>query len=584
SNLRAIGLLPFVMFLPAYGVVRVWEFVRTQERPWVLPAVVLVLLCGYGALTYHRYVNQWAARVDVFYENDSDLAAVADYLNQNRFETPVYVGALHYPHPTLAFLADYYDELKLLVESRALVIPADGRATYIFPHSSPAPVWMRPLLAQARREEGPLGPDGEPTFVAYHMTGLPTLQPSSRTQATLGNALTLVGYDVGSGASGTSLPLTLYWQIQAQPAAVWVPFVHMEDRWRYRWGQVEQAAYPSAQWAEGEIVVQQISVPLRDGMPPGVYRLRVGVFDAETEEQLAIIDGNGRYAGSGLTIENAFVLEAETLPDPLPRPPQPIEQAPRPMLNLLGYEVGRRTLTNGEPLWVSLWWEATNKVPPTLNRLQLIRPNNVGVILLDSQPAHGTYPFAQWRPPAFVIDHQTVEIPLTLEDGTYQLQLRSLDAKGQTLGAYSLGEVVVQTTERSFVSPDLAVQSDAILGGQIALLGYTLDDLTLELVWQALERPAADYTVFVHVLNQDGSCCVWQQDLMPQQGNYPTRLWLPEEVVVDRYMIDLPEGIASGDYQIEVGLFIAESGLRLAVETSGAGGADFVYLRPLVVK
>lgn len=584
SNLRAIGLLPFVMFLPAYGVVRVWEIVRTQDRPWVLPTVALVLLCGYGVLTYHRYVNQWAARADVFYENDSDLAAVADYLNQKRFETPVYVGALHYPHPTLAFLADHYDELKLLVESRALAIPADGRATYIFPHSSLAPVWMRPLLAQARREEGPLGPDGAPTFVAYHMTRLPVLQPAVRTQATMGNALTLAGYDVGSGSSGTNLPLTLYWQIQAQPAAVWMPFVHVEDQWRYRWGQSEQAAYPSAQWAQGEIVVQQISVPLREGMPPGRYRLRVGVFDAETQAQLAIFDGNGRYAGSGLTIEDVFVLEAAAMADPVPRPPQQLDAAPRPMLNLLGYEVGRRNLTNGEPLWVSLWWEATDKVPPTLNRLELIRPNNVGVILLDSQPAHGTYPFEQWRTPVFVIDHQTAEIPLNLDEGSYQLQLRSLDGTGQTLGTYPLGEVIVQATERSFTPPALAVESEAVFGGQIALLGYTLDGLSLELVWQALERPAADYTVFVHVLNQDGSCCVWQQDLMPQQGDYPTSLWLPEEVVVDRYVIELPGEVASGDYPIEVGLFIAESGVRLAVETSGAGGADFVYLRPLVVE
>jgi hypothetical protein len=123
------------------------------------------------------------------------------------------------------------------------------------------------------------------------------------------------------------------------------------------------------------------------------------------------------------------------------------------------------------------------------------------------------------------------------------------------------------------------------------LVGYDLvetdtpNQFRLHLVWRALAQPSADYTVFVHLLQADGSCnpCVWQQDVMPQQNQYPTSRWLPGEFVVDSYTIVLQEDTAVGDYPLEVGLYLAETGQRLQVTTPDAPDADVVYLRPLSV-
>ena len=132
----------------------------------------------------------------------------------------------------------------------------------------------------------------------------------------------------------------------------------------------------------------------------------------------------------------------------------------------------------------------------------------------------------------------------------------------------------------------LEYRLDALFGEEIALLGYNLPagegDRLLELVWQAAAQPTADYTVFVHVLNPDGTCCVWQSDAMPRGGTYPTSRWRPGEVVTDIYEIALPEGLATGDYEIEVGLYVAEMGERLPV-TSGKARENVVRLQPLKV-
>ena len=69
---------------------------------------------------------------------------------------------------------------------------------------------------------------------------------------------------------------------------------------------------------------------------------------------------------------------------------------------------------------------------------------------------------------------------------------------------------------------------------------------------------------------------------MPGQNQYPTSRWLPGEVVKDPYEIILPTDLAAGEYPIEVGLYIAETGQRLLVEVPGESEADKVFLRALI--
>jgi hypothetical protein len=220
-------------------------------------------------------------------------------------------------------------------------------------------------------------------------------------------------------------------------------------------------------------------------------------------------------------------------------------------------------------------------------RLELLR-DNAGIILLDTEPVRGTFPFQNWTPPLFVRDRIDPQIPDDVAGGDHRLHLRLLE-NGESIFTSSLGTVTVQETERPFRAPDVQYPLEATFAGEIKLLGYTLapeDEgrLRLDLVWQALATPADDYTVFVHVLNRDGTCCLWQQDVMPRQGAYPTSRWLADEVVVDRYFIELADNVEAGEYLLEVGLYRAQTGRRLKITMPGVPETDALQLRPLVVE
>lgn len=594
SNLRAIGLIPFVFYLPAIGLMTFLttlseRFPRLSLTPTALTVGMAVLLIG-GIFTDYLYFDEWAPLPELYYESDGDLTAVAQFLDETELsDTTIYVASEHYQHPTLAFLSQQYDRVKWLPQSQALVFPAQGPAIYIYPHNSPRPEWAERYLPTQLATEQYKGPDGEPAFTAYTLTG-PLAPPApTPTDINFGNAIDLVGYGVQSTTVAEKVFVTLFWRVNNRPTADIMPFIHLEDNWQHRWGQKELSAYPSPQWEVGEFIIEQVELPVTPGLPPGQYRLRVGLFNPASGEVLARFDEVGRYAGDAYFIENVSLAAAPTLPEDIPQPPHVIDQHVRPGLRLLGYERGKTAVSSGEPIDLALWWQATEAQPNLTTRLEIVRADNTGLILANTLPVHGTYPFESWATPQFLIDRLSPRVPDSFPSGQYRLSLRLLDGADNTLITADLGFLTIEKTERIFTKPDVTLPQAAVFGNEIELVGYDLTPLengeaTLTLYWQARQVPSQDYTVFIHVLSkEDGACCVWQQDVMPQQNQYPTTRWLSGEYVVDSYLITPDPPLTPGRYPIEIGLYLAETGRRLSASVPGQETRDVLFLRPLEV-
>lgn len=607
SNLRAIGLIPFVFYLPALGLVTLVEqladlvrrpgdqvtaflrylsFLEGYDVNYAF-IVLLVLMLG-GAFTWTTYFDEWATRSDLFYDSDADLTAVARYLDAEApDDAPIFVAALHYRHPTLAFLSQNYDRVQWLTDSGALVLPEQGPALYIFPHNSPTPAWAAPYLEEGERTAGPPGPDGEPLYVIYRLSETPELEAPSY-EGTFDGVARPLWYEIDAGGEEDVAAVTFAWRVLAERARDVRLYAHLYDIWGNRWTQAEVMDYAAEQWQVGETVLQRIELPAEEGMPPGNYRLRLGFFEEGSGETAPRLDEEGRYAGDGLTIEGVRV---GALSPPVRRPVAPMgrPQAVRGGLELLGYSLGAETVATGAEIPLSLWWWAEEEQAPMTVRLELLRGDETGVVLLDTQPVQGTYPFQNWRTPLFLRDIIDPQAPLRLEGGDYRLHLRLLDEEGDTIFTSSLGTVTIEATERTFESPQLQYPTSASFAEEIELLGYNREqassrEIRLDLAWRAQQDVEHDYTVFVHLLNGDGSCCLWQSDRMPRQGEHPTSRWLAGEVVLDTYIIELDETVDAGEYPLEVGLYIAESGRRLLLETPSQEVGDALFLRPIVVE
>ncbi|MCB0176370.1 MAG: hypothetical protein KDJ97_38080, partial [Anaerolineae bacterium] len=101
------------------------------------------------------------------------------------------------------------------------------------------------------------------------------------------------------------------------------------------------------------------------------------------------------------------------------------------------------------------------------------------------------------------------------------------------------------------------------------------NSLTLTLYWQADAIPTADYTVFLH-LRDESNQTVAQKDNPPANGQYPTRLWDPGEIIKDELTLPLDD-VPPGRYTPVIGLYNFTTGDRLPTENP----ANEVTLEPI---
>ncbi len=117
--------------------------------------------------------------------------------------------------------------------------------------------------------------------------------PQHAVGARWGDSLTLVGYDLSQ--DGADLALTLYWKAGAASTGPLKRFVHLlgaDGRILAQSDEpLENNGIPVTYWRNGEYVVDHPRYASQQ--VPGVQAVCVGLYDAATEERLAVVTASG---------------------------------------------------------------------------------------------------------------------------------------------------------------------------------------------------------------------------------------------------------------------------------------------------
>jgi hypothetical protein len=196
----------------------------------------------------------------------------------------------------------------------------------------------------------------------------------------------------------------------------------------------------------------------------------------------------------------------------------------------------------------------------------------------DGRPYWDGYPTNQWPKGLVLRDVREIEVWPGTPPGSYQVAVSVYDpASGRWLPPDGGGDLIIGPIELPRREPppvealDIEHQLSANLDGKVRLLGYNMtrafqpgSEVHLTLFWQALKAMDEDYTVFIHLADPQGH--IWgQKDNPPVDGFYPTTTWEAGEIVRDQYDLGISPDTLPGPYQIEVGMYLAETGERLPV-------------------
>ncbi|MFN2253662.1 MAG: hypothetical protein ACK2U6_05410 [Candidatus Promineifilaceae bacterium] len=249
---------------------------------------------------------------------------------------------------------------------------------------------------------------------------------------------------------------------------------------------------------------------------------------------------------------------------------------------LTGYQFEPQVITPGDDIYLTLYLEVLQPIEQGfITGVHLSAPDG-WVWAWREERTPRSLP-GQWLEPGQIFPERirvqtTEDIPL----GAYDLQVfwragddktnwpivrEGDDAETAVFDRIFLGSVIAPAA----VDTGQATQVNARFGDAILLDSFELSPspdpggpLDVTLFWEALDSPAADYTVFVHLLDGDGQI-VTAHDGMPAQDSFPTGAWKPGLVVADTHTLDIPPDLAPGTYQINTGLYLLETGQRLPV-------------------
>jgi 4-amino-4-deoxy-L-arabinose transferase-like glycosyltransferase len=252
-------------------------------------------------------------------------------------------------------------------------------------------------------------------------------------------------------------------------------------------------------------------------------------------------------------------------------------------LQLVGYQIGVERVKVGEFLPLTLYWRSLSETDENYT---------IGVSLLDSEgdpggqvatfPGRGNYATSLWKEGEVVKDsYQVRVVPSYPAPGlarffvaayTYpeEEHLAVRDSTAQQIGQAAIfGGLPVQDPEDRQYDVEHVLQYQ--VGELAALIGYDVDDTLattgngcITLYWRALGQTSDDYTVFVHVVDEEGRT-ISQGDSPPRGGFYPTSYWLEGQTIPDTHCIRVPSDVDGGRYRVYAGIYLMETMQRLPV-------------------
>ncbi len=267
---------------------------------------------------------------------------------------------------------------------------------------------------------------------------------------------------------------------------------------------------------------------------------------------------------------------------------------------LLGASLDRTSVVPGGTLAVRVCWEALAPMAQDYTVfIHLIGRANERVAERYTYPGLGRFPTSLWRVGWAFCDVYRVHVEdwapvpgmydlvVGLYDASTGERLVARDPAGAVVDFYTLARVRVAPERPLSELPENVQLLDYRLGEQITLTGYRLSGpiqsgvpLTVTLYWHADERPAGDYTVFVHLLNEAGQLLA-QHDGLPHCGRYPTSAWQAGDVILDDHILEVPVLPAGQRMHLAAGMYQSDTLERLPVlGPDGLVPDDLVLLAP----
>ena len=311
-------------------------------------------------------------------------------------------------------------------------------------------------------------------------------------------------------------------------------------------------------------------LPLPPGLPPGIYTLAV-MPDGSEPLALGEVD---------IASTDTWPIAPELLFDDIPPPMREATNVTWPAgLSLVSATPWDDTVLPGNNLPVTLFWRVgPDGVDLSDLRYRLEVIDGRGNVLRSQEDKPGAPWLGRVAGGALLREDTGLYFRPEVESGNYRLRWTPLDGDTPVGEPVIHGQIAVEPWPLETEVPPAPYVVEAAFGPDIRLHSYYIGvptDGLLNVVfyWGAMAEPQSGYTVFIHLVDENGRI-VSQIDSVPVGGARPTTGWRAGEVITDIHNLPIPSDLSPGRYYVNAGLYNPDDGTRPAVTMDGVARPD----------
>lgn len=309
--LRAAGLLPGLVLLPAIGLNAIWSWGRAPV--WVRRGIVVVLLAGSIFLTARDYAT-YGREPEVAHLFEAAAAELATQAAADADSAVVWVDR-RFPEgwPSVPYLLGD-SPVDLTSESEATRATHSDTVRYDWPYGSLSgaggsavpPVTVSATAGPAAR--GDLEPDAYSLYTRYAFTpGEPAATRADTFAGTVNDAWRLIDAAVSVDDTATAVQVDLTWLRPPDtraPDALPAVFIHVlgMDGAPQDDAPLGGGLWPGAFWAPGVALTQRHTLALPEPLDPARHRIVTGLYRPDSQKRLPLVDSGYTTGDDQVTI------------------------------------------------------------------------------------------------------------------------------------------------------------------------------------------------------------------------------------------------------------------------------------------
>jgi hypothetical protein len=223
--------------------------------------------------------------------------------------------------------------------------------------------------------------------------------------------------------------------------------LQIEDEQGHLWAEVGgESIIPTVHWQSGDLIRDHYVLTLSRIMPPGDYRINLGIWNPKASTSLEATDSTERSRGIRPVLGKIHVeKDTRSYTADMIAIEQPL-RVDLGEVRYLGSTSIPAEIKAGGKFSVGVYWRA--RVKPKNNYDVAIQlRDDLGHVAIEQtqKPAAGAYPMILWQTGEILLDWHDLQIPPNASPGDYTLTVILRDSVSHTqIGTVDIGQTLIK--------------------------------------------------------------------------------------------------------------------------------------------